>query len=183
MPHLQVSIFRCPNDDCRKESVIAEGIYGYIENAKVNIYPQAVYRHFPNYIPSAIRSDYEEACIIADYSPKAAATLARRCLQGMIRDFWGIQERTLNAEITKLKDHVPASQWRAIDAIRSIGNIGAHMERDVNMIVDVDAGEVRKLLLLIEHLMEKWYIDRHDAEELYHELAAISQEKSDARKQ
>lgn len=182
IPCVEIDIFKCPNNSCQKETVLAEGMNGYIENASVPIYPSAKFRQFPNYVPTAIRSDYEEACAILTRSPKAAATLARRCLQGMIHDFWSIHEKNLNAEITQLRDKVPASQWKAIDAVRSIGNIGAHMEHDVNLIVDVDTDEAKKLVRLIEHLIEKWYIDRHDAEELYSELATIGQEKADARK-
>lgn len=182
VPYLRVSIYRCPNEACSQESVIAEGINGYIGNKRVPIHPCASFRQFPEYIPQAIRTDYEEACTILDSSPKAAATLARRCLQGMIHDFWDIHAKTLNAEITMLKDKVPASQWMAIDALRKIGNIGAHMEHDVNLIIDVDSSEARQLIRLIEHLLEKWYIDRHDAEMLYADLTEISKEKTAARK-
>lgn len=181
LPHLEVAIFRCPNDDCGQETVAAMGRNGYIKDELVYIYPVAKYRSFPDYVPQAIRTDYEEACAIVERSPKAAATLARRCLQGMIHDFWGIHEKNLNAEITQLKGKIPASQWKAIDAVRSIGNIGAHMEHDVSRIIEVDPGEARKLIRLIEHLIEKWYIDRHDEEELYTDLIDISQEKADAR--
>lgn len=180
-PCLEVTIFRCPNDDCKKETVIAAGTNGYINNSVVHIYPPAQYRHFPDYVPEAIRQDYVEACAILGRSPKAAATLARRCLQGMIHDFWNIHEKNLNAEVTQLRDRIPPSQWKAIDAVRRIGNIGAHMEHDVNRIIDVDQDEAQKLLKLIEHLIEKWYIDRHDAEVLYAELSNISQEKTAQR--
>ena len=163
--------------------MFAGGINGYIGDSFIPIYPPAIFQRFPDYVPLAIRTDYMEACAITGRSPKAAATLARRCLQGMIHDFWGIHEKNLNAEITQLKGKIPASQWRAIDAVRSIGNIGAHMEHDVNLIVEVEPDEARKLVLLIEHLIEKWYIDHHDAEELYAELTAIGQEKAEARNQ
>jgi len=53
----------------------------------------------PDYIPEQIKNDYEEACSILSLSPKASATLARRCLQGMIRDFWGISKGRLIAEL------------------------------------------------------------------------------------
>ena len=182
LPHLVLDIFRCPNDDCQKETIFATGANGYIKDNVVSIHPPAKYRCFPSYIPQAIRTDYQEACAIVGRSPKAAATLARRCLQGMIHDFWNIHEKNLNAEITQLKTKVTASQWKAIDAVRNIGNIGAHMEHDVDRIIDVDPDEASKLIRLIEHLIEKWYIDRHDAEELYEELADISQEKANARK-
>lgn len=180
--HLEVTLMQCPNDECRKISVFAQGVNGFIDEEYVSIYPRAVFEIFPDYVPEAIRSDYEEACTILELSPKAAATLARRCLQGMIHDFWGIHGKNLNAEITMLKDHVPASQWKAIDAVRSVGNIGAHMEHDVNLIVDIDSSEAQKLIMLIEHLIEKWYIDRHDAEELYAELVSISEDKAESRK-
>lgn len=181
-PCLEVAFFRCPNYDCQKETVISLGINGYLNDVLIPIFPRSRYVHFPDYVPAAIRQDYEEAHTIMQNSPKAAATLARRCLQGMIHDFWGIHEKNLNAEITQLKGKIPASQWKAIDAVRSIGNIGAHMEHDVSRIIDVDPDEANKLVRLIEHLIEKWYIDHHDAEVLYTELADISQEKADARK-
>lgn len=181
LPHLVICITQCPNDDCRKETVFVEGVNGYIENSYVGIYPSSIFRRFPEYVPLSIRNDYEEACCIVDKSPKAAATLSRRCLQGMIHDFWNIHEKNLNAEITQLKGRVSASQWKAIDAVRSIGNIGAHMEHDVSLIVDVEPEEARKLLRLIEHLIEKWYINRHEEELLYSDLAELSKEKTTAR--
>lgn len=182
LPHLEITMFRCPNDECQKEAVFIAGANGYMDDLFMSVYPPAKFIQFPDYVPRAILVDYKEACAIAGRSPKAAATLARRCLQGMIHDFWGIHEKNLNAEITQLKGKVPAAQWRAIDAVRSIGNIGAHMEHDVNLIVEVDTDEASKLIRLIEHLIEKWYIDRHETEKLYAELADISNEKSDARK-
>lgn len=182
LPHLEITMFRCPNDECQKESVFVEGVNGYIEDSFVSVYPPVKYQCFPEYVPLAIRVDYKEACAVVNRSPKAAATLARRCLQGIIHDFWGIHGKTLNAEITQLKGQIPANQWKAIDSVRSIGNIGAHMEHDVNLIVEVEPDEAKKLILLIEHLIEKWYIDRHDEEELYTELAELSEEKAEARK-
>ncbi len=181
VPHLELQIYRCPNDHCQKETIIATGKNGYIDGGVVNIYPEAIFQNFPDYVPEAIRADYEEACIICKKSPKAAATLARRCLQGIIHDFWDIHEKNLNAEVTELKKHVPAAQWKAIDAVRSIGNIGAHMEHDVNMIVDVTPDEASALLKLIEHLIAKWYIDRHESEELYEGITAMGEEKQQSR--
>ena len=180
-PYLEVSIYRCPNEDCKKETVIASGINGYIENRVVPIYPEVIFRHFPDYIPEAIRKDYEEACSILDRSPKASATLARRCLQGMIRDFWGISGKNLNDEIDQLQGKIPAAQWSAINALRQLGNIGAHMEKDTSLIVDINPDEAKMLLNLIELLLEKWYIGRHDEEALYASITATNQKKQDQR--
>ena len=89
---------------------------------------------FPDYVPAAIRADYLEACLVRDLSPKASATLSRRCLQGMIRDFWGIKKARLIDEIEALKDKTDELTWEAIDSVRSIGNIGAHMQKDIDLI-------------------------------------------------
>lgn len=171
--------FRCSNSSCQKISVTA---INRTTGKQMDIVPQIVMNHYPEYIPEQIRQDYEEANMILEASPKAAATLLRRCLQGMIHDYWGIQEKNLNAEITALKERVPSAQWKAIDALRKVGNIGAHMEKDVNMIIDIEPDEAKKLLKLIELLLEKWYIARHDEETLLADIVEIADEKAAERK-
>ena len=120
--------------------------------------------------------------MIIDKSPKAAATLLRRCLQGMIHDFWGIIEKDLNAEITSLQGKVSASQWQAIDRLRKLGNIGAHMEKDVNLIIDIKPNEALQLKAVIELLLEKWYISRYEEEQLYKDIIELSDNKEQERK-
>jgi gp7 len=151
------------------------------KNVTIPIYPRSLAKIFPDYIPSQIREDYEEAYAILHYSPKASATLSRRCLQGMIRDFWGITKENLFLEIDSLKNSIPAAQYKAIDALRKLGNIGAHMEKDTNLIVEIEPDEAEKLLKLIEILMQQWYINRHDQEDLYREIAEISSTKEAER--
>ncbi|MGL4441678.1 MAG: DUF4145 domain-containing protein [Bosea sp. (in: a-proteobacteria)] len=151
--------------------------------------PDSAWRPQPDYIPEALREDYREACVIKDKSPKAAATLARRCLQGMIRDFCGISKRRLIDEIVELRKLVENGQApkgvdpesiEAIDAIRSIGNIGAHMENDISVIVDVDPGEAQSLIELIEMLFDEWYVARRVREEKLARVKMIAAEKKAA---
>lgn len=146
----------------------------------------------PNYIPKALRDDYAEACAIRDLSPKASATLARRCIQGMIRDFYGISKATLNQEINELRRQAEAHETRepisfdvldAIDHVRKIGNIGAHMEKDINVIVDVDPEEAQVLIELIETLFEDWYVSREQRKNRFARLRTIVDAKEEARKQ
>ena len=125
---------------------------------------------------------YEEANLILEHSPKASATLLRRCLQGMIHDFWNVEGKNLNAEISQLKGKVTELQWKAIDGLRKIGNIGAHMEKDVDLIIDIEPDEALKLLKLIEMLIEKWYIVRHDEEILLNEIVGLAKDKENLRK-
>lgn len=172
--------FYCSNTSCGRASVMA---INKTTRKQIDILPQVTIKQWPLYIPQQIRHDYEEASTIIESSPKAAATLLRRNLQGMIHDYWGIHEKNLNAEITALKDKVTPAQWNALDGLRKIGNIGAHMENDVNLIVDIDVDEAKKLLRLIELLLEKWYVARHDEEELLKDITEIADAKETKRKE
>lgn len=177
---IELSFFKCPN--CGEFTISAKGLGRCVKNISSQLRPASLAKQFPNYIPEAIRQDYEEACAIVNLSPKASATLSRRCLQGMIRDFWGIKETNLSKAIGELEDKIPATQWRVIDGVRRIGNIGAHMEKDINLIVDIDSDEAQKLIKLIEHLLEQWYINRHEQELLYADIIGIDETKQSARK-
>lgn len=172
---IDVQYLKCPS--CSSYTLNIKSSGECFEPFETLIHPITLAKHFPEYIPAQIRKDYEESYSIVSLSPKASATLSRRCLQGIIHDFWDIKEKNLNAEITSLKSRISPSLWKAIDGIRTIGNIGAHMESDINVIVDIDSGEAEKLLKLIEHLIKEWYINRHDAEILFNEVITISDEK------
>jgi len=187
----------CPNSKCREftldlvmyDAVIKDDEYGRSTSARTGtplqtwkLIPSSNAKPFPSYIPQQLLQDYREACLIVSMSPKASATLSRRCLQGMIRDFWHITKANLKLEIEALKSSVEEQTWKAIDAIRTIGNIGAHMEKDVNVIVDVEPDEASKLLWLIEVLFREWYIARHQREQRLNEIAGMVTAKSDAKK-
>lgn len=182
----------CPNPECKKFTFkvtlgkAGHGInIGYYEKGPIKTWqliPQSKGKYFPDYIHKQILEDYNEACIIKDLSPKASATLARRCLQGMIRDYWKVKGPSLKDEIDHIKDKVEPLTWDAIEAVRSIGNIGAHMEKDVNLIVDIGPDEAERLIELIEILLKDWYIARHDRESSLKELTELGKEKEEARK-
>ena len=80
-----------------------------------------------------------------------------------------------------IQEKIPAEQYRVLNGVRRLGNIGAHMEKDVNLIIDIDPGEAQKLIKLLELLLKDWYIARHDREELYNEIISIDQEKQTKR--
>ena len=177
---LRVIFYKCPN--CGQYTIMAKGVGASIKDVDTIIRPRSTANQYPSYIPQQIREDYEEACAILYLSPKASATLARRCLQGMIRDFWEISKDTLNAEINALKDRVQPDLWTALDSLRQLGNIGAHMEKDTNLIVDIDPNEAEKLIRLIELLMKEWYINREERKQLFGDILEINAEKQAIRK-
>jgi len=108
----------------------------------------------------------------------------------MIRDFCGIAKGRLIDEIKELGRRVEQGTAprgvehetvEAIDAVRSVGNIGAHMERDISVIVDVDPGEAQTLIELIEMLFDEWYIARRKREDRLARVKAVAIEKKAAK--
>lgn len=177
---LKTLVIVCPNDQCRRYALSAalydltfdKNDWKFAETPKQTwqLIPAAAMKPLPEYVPIAIRNDYTEACLIRTLSPKASATLARRCLQGMIRDFWPVKPGRLVDEIAALETKVDGETWEAIDAVRRIGNIGAHMEKDINVIADVEMEEAELLIGLIETLIDEWYVARFERE---HRMAKI----------
>jgi len=190
----QVQYVVCPNPACKLTTIHITYGNGSVQSStgfvswngssrqSLRLRPASYARPIPEYVPEAIREDYREACGILDLSPKAAATLARRALQGMIRDFHGISKTTLAKEIEALRDKVDPLTWLAVDAVRSVGNIGAHMEKDINTIVDVEPDEAVRLVRLIELLIKEWYVARHSRELDLAAIIALNAEKQAQRK-
>lgn len=175
----------CSNPECGKLTLsirvgadIAEMAGWNINSDNVlfseQIIPRGQARPQPDYIPAPLREDYYEACLIRDLSPKASATLSRRCLQGMIRDFCKISKPRLIDEIKALQsavadgsaDRAIATETvEAIDHVRSLGNVGAHMEKEIDLIVSVDPGEAQAMIELIEMPFEEWVWCEGNADE------------------
>src|SRR5689334_4145996 len=99
----------------------------------------------------------------------------------MIRDFWGISKARLIDEIDAIQDRVDPLTWQAIDAVRRVGNIGAHMEKDINVIIDVDPDEAAQLIGLIELLIKDWYITRHERQERLKSIAELANTRKIAK--
>lgn len=168
-----ISIFiKCPSKGCNKISLIAKefkarrsGLEELVIGDPLrswNLIPELKAKTWPEYIPKAIREDYSEACLICELSPKASATLSRRCLQGIIRDVHGVKAGNLANEIQQIEGKISQEALDEINLIRITGNIGAHMEKDVNLVIDIDPDEARLLIELIESLIKEWYIDKHE---------------------
>lgn len=193
---VRLKSFACLNPDCAKLTLAAglhrrvnTGGYWLLEDnpiASWRLVPESTAIPQPDYIPKALTESYSEGCKIRDLSPKASATMARRCLQGMIRDFCQIVKSTLDAEIKELRARldegkapagVTSESIDAIDQVRSVGNIGAHMEGDINLVIDVDPGEAQALIELVELLFEEWYVARHNRQQRFGHIAAIAAEK------
>ena len=96
--YFKAKLIVCPNESCRKFT-LSLSMFEYAPNTSRQyaigkclqiweLIPPSTAKVFPDYVPKVIRDDYLEACLIRTLSPKASATLSRRCLQGIISDFW-----------------------------------------------------------------------------------------------
>ena len=177
----------CPNPVCLEITLRVELVqFEWLEDEwqlknvihSWQLLPESEAKPQPDYIPAPIVENYNEACRIRDLSPKASATLSRRCLQGMIRDFWKTpKKRDLWAEIQAIEDMIDTSTWEAIDAVRKVGKIGAHMEQDVNIVIDVEPKEAQLLIGLIEMLFEDWYVAQYEKEQRIARVIALGADK------
>lgn len=183
-----VEAITCPNNECSQlylkfkliKAANSDTNFSYRPGEVKNewrLLPESEAKVLPGYIPEAIKNDYYESCRIRDLSPKASATLSRRCLQGMIRGFWDIKKDRLIDEIIELEEKLDPLVWESVDAVRSLGNIGAHMEKDINLIIDVDPKEAQLLIELIEQLIEEWYVQRHEKENKLNRIKALAEIK------
>lgn len=182
---LNTTVIVCPNPDCLEYEITGELVETLGDKRVLmqwRMRPRSFAKPLPDYIPAAIRLDYGEACLIRDDSPKASATLSRRCLQGMIRDFWEVKKNRLADAINAIEEKVDPLTWKAIHAVRQMGNIGAHMEKDINLIIDVDPEEAQILIGLIEILFKDWYIARHERQKQLERVVRLSAQKAAEKK-
>ncbi len=135
-----------------------------------------------SHVPKQVAGDYSEAFLIKTLSPKASATLARRALQGMVRDFFDVQDKpNLHQELLAIKDECDPALYEAIMGVKSVGNIGAHSEKDINLIVDVEPDEADILLQLIHLLDNEWYVARAERSLRIAKMKALASSKDAAR--
>lgn len=162
----------CPNSECRELSLhVAWGAPKVGEYRTIGVdttkphltkqlLPEAAMIVLPEGVPGEIATTYRETVLVSPISGRASAAMARRCLQGIVRDFFDIpvnKRGNLGAELSFVKDRVDPDLWDAIQALRGIGDIGAHMDKNVDQIIDVSPDEARLLIELIETLFKDWY--------------------------
>ena len=195
--------YKCPNPKCHQFTLDLQAGFGRYVSAQgyTRIRPSrdasgnllrpvgiGAFRFAPrvgkplsDFVAAVAKADYEEACLIKDLSPKAAATLCRRALQGMIRDFWSVSKDHLWQELSEIKGKCDSDIYEAMTSLKAIGNIGAHPERDINLVVDVEEGEVDSLLSLIQMLDKEWYVSRANRAARLAEVVAIARDKKEIR--
>ena len=175
----------CPNPACRQfsltvslHSLEVSGNRSYTgKHIKTwALVPPSRARVFPVALPQQVLEDYQEACLAVEYSPKIAAALSRRCLSGMLRDFWRVQFGRLGDEFRQIKGQADPLTWETIESVRKTGMIGARMDSESGEIPGTEPGEAKMLIGLIETLVQDWYVGREERRKRLAEIKQIAGE-------
>jgi hypothetical protein len=171
--HWAIFKMNCPSQNCRK-MIIKLGRGANFNTSRLNAQTLIVTEEYlvrpiatlrppvPIEVDSNYANDYNEACLILTYSPKASAALSRRCLQNILREKGGVKNGNLANEIQEVINAgtLPSYLSESIDAIRNIGNFAAHPLKSTSTgeIVDVEAGEAEWVLDVIESLFDFYFV-------------------------
>ena len=198
-PHLfEARVIVCPNKQCR-EFVLETALIPDAGAVTVKPGRKAAWRlvppldvplsegpkpaamTLPDYVPEDIRQNYREACAVRRSSPAAAAALARRALREMIRDFWGIDDSTLTAQLAALEDELEPPVWEAIARARDRGNILRQMDVPAGVLVDADPRDAEELIRLVEMLVSEFYVKHRERKDQIEEIVDLAEAKMQAR--
>lgn len=198
-PHLfEAQVIVCPNEHCREFVLETELIpqssgkttkpgrkaaWRLVPQLDVPVSegPKPAAMTLPEYVPEAVRQNYEEACAVRRSSPAAAAALARRALREVIRDFWGIDGDTLAAQLDVLRHELDPAIWEALARARVRGTLARQMEAASNAIVETDPGAAEELIRLVEALVSESYVKHQEHKEQIEEIVDLAEAKIQAR--
>ena len=125
------------------------------------IFPVGSIRNCPQEVPEEIKKDFSEASQTIDFSINASAALSRRCLQNILRNHFGVKEKTLFEEIKKVKNKLPNYISEQLAILRVVGNFAAHPDKDQNtgFICDAEVGEAELCLDILELLFDHCFVN------------------------
>ena len=125
-------------------------------------------------IPAEIKKDMNEAYSIVDISPGAAACLARRVLERILRKYLSLKGKNLKELINASQDKVHPRIFELLDSVRGYGVFGAHLKDDsVNgEILDVQDEEVGFILEVVKELIDEEFVKKARFKQMLEQLVA-----------
>jgi len=120
----------------------------------------------PPEVPEEIAQDYNEACDVIDISPTAAAALARRGLELVLKKN-GAEGKTLANMIDDIIDHqkAPPPVTQDLHDLRQIGNtFAAHANRSVTgEVLRTSPEEAEWTLNTLRTVLKHYYVDEAES--------------------
>ena len=109
-----------------------------------------------------MRDYFLQATAILSASPMASAALSRRCMQLLLHDHAGAQQRNLSDQIKHVLDQkeIPTTLGKQLHAVREVGNFAAHPMKDTNTreIIEVEPHEAEWNLDVLEELFDFYLV-------------------------
>jgi hypothetical protein len=136
-------------------------------------------------VPEGIYKDYDDACRLLPVSTGAAVTMARRCVQKMIRTKFRLKPGKLQNEISTLSTLSPPVQQEvidALDAVRKTGKFKALPDDEVRIIGDVSPEDAEQVINIIEILINDWFVAPEEHSERLVALQLILNKRSSGAK-
>lgn len=150
----ELLIARCSNPECRLLTLLF--------NSRMILPLSSQRPPAPAEVPESVASDYKDACLVEPLSAKAAAALARRCLQNLLNDkgITGTRKHDLSDQIDEAITKLPADLAESIDTIRVVGNFAAHPNKSTSTgeIVAVEPGEAEYTIDILYELFDYYYV-------------------------
>lgn len=160
----------CPSPGCRLPVVDLVWLrpdtkHGTTVERFERIFPSTSSRASPHQdVPSSIREVYLEAALVESKSARAAAALARRCLQAALWEK-GFTAKNLNEEILAAEKGAAISSVlrQKLEIVRHVGNYAAHPLADgVGGLLTVEPGEVDALFDALDELFDEFFVKPAD---------------------
>ncbi len=151
--------YKCPA--CSEITVWTETFQGCEASYTAErIFPRAA--AIPSETPVHVRKAYDEASKVLRISANAAAALARRALQMMLREELGVEARNLKSEIDAAAGRLPDFLIQGLHELREVGNFALHPSKDSadGTIVETEPGEAELTVELVRSLMHHLYAGR-----------------------
>lgn len=115
-------------------------------------------------LPQDVQDDYEEARLIANFSPRGAAALLRLAVQKLCKHL-GEPGNNINTDVASLVSKgLPPKVQEALDSVRVIGNEAVH-PGSIDLRDDRDT--VLKLFRLVNFIAAKMITEPKEIAELY----------------
>lgn len=147
IPKAGFAVFRHPDDDRTRKNMVFPPV-----ESRAAVPPE---------VPVTIAADFNEACLVLPYSPKASAALSRRCLEQLLHERNVSTKDNLSEAIgDALAKHLPSHIEENLDAVRNIGLFATHPKKSSNSgeILDVEPGEAEWNLDVLESLFDYYYV-------------------------
>lgn len=123
-------------------------------------------------IPIEIRKDLNSANTLIDISPDAAAGLARRALERILKKYLKLKGRDLDALITASEELLHPRIFGILDAVRKAGNFGAHLKEDADTeeLFFVENEEARLAVKAVVDVALDWFVENVKAQEFLQQI-------------